>query len=74
MTAAAKPAPTPGYSYRITIWFSTDKRERKIAHYWSFPAFRAIRLSLADAEIMAATGTADVTCCNPTMPCAHGRA
>jgi len=62
---------TPGYSYRITIFFQTDRRGRKVAYYFSFLAGRAIRLPLADAELMAATGTADVTCCHPTKPCTH---
>jgi hypothetical protein len=67
---AAKPAPTPGYSYRLTIFFAADKHGRKVAYRWSWLAGRAIRISLADAEIMQATGTAAVTCCHP-LRCAH---
>ena len=65
MTATTRPAPTPGYNHRLTIWFATDRRERKVAYYFSTLAGRALRVPLADAELMAATGTADVTCCHP---------
>jgi len=67
MTAAA-PAKTPGYNHRIAIWFQTTRRGQRTAWYWSFAAFRAIRLPLADAELMAATDTADVIPCHPFKP------
>jgi len=63
MTSTAKPA--PGYAYRLTIFFTADRRGRKVAYHFSCLAGRAIRLPLADAELMQATGTADVTCCHP---------
>ena len=67
--ATVKPTPTPGYNCRLTIFFATQRGGRKVAYYWAASAFRAIRLPLADAEIMRATGTADVICCHPMRPC-----
>lgn len=55
-TTAAK---TPGYSYRIGIWFQTTKRGQRVAYYWSYDAGRAIRISLTDAELLIATNQAD---------------
>lgn len=60
---------TPGYSCRLTIFFATTGRGQRIAHRWCSLAFRAIRIPLADAEIMRATGTADVICCHPLRAC-----
>lgn len=51
---------TPGYNYRLDIWFATDRCGRKVAYYFSFGAGRAIRVSLADAELWAATDLATV--------------
>lgn len=70
MSAAA----TPGYGYRLRIWFTTDRRGKRTAYYWSYLTGRAIRLPYADAEIMRATGTADVICCHPLRECTHARA
>jgi hypothetical protein len=67
-TTDTKPQPTPGYSYRIAIWFATTKRGQKTAYYWSFLAMRAIRVPLADAEIWAATDAADVIAGHPFKP------
>lgn len=67
-SSTADRAPTPGYSCRLDIWFQTDKRGRKTAYRWSYAAFRAIRIPLADAEIMAATGTASVLDGHPFRP------
>jgi len=61
-------APTPGYSYRIAIWFQVTRRGERTAWYWSYAAFRAIRLPLADAELMQATDTADVIDGHPFRP------
>jgi hypothetical protein len=58
-TTAETPAPTPGYNCRIMIFFAVQG-ETRVAYRWSAAAYRAIRIRLADAEIMKATGTADV--------------
>jgi len=58
---------TPGYNCRLRIWF-TVQAGRKVAYYWAPQATRAIRLSPDKAEIMKATGTADVICCHPMRP------
>lgn len=58
MTTNTAPAATPGYNSHLEIWFATDKRGRKVAYYYSRPAFRAIRLPLVDAELFVATGQA----------------
>lgn len=65
MTTGTRTARTPGYTHRLEIWFASDKRGRKAAWYFSTLAGRALRVPLAEAELMAATGTADVTCCHP---------
>jgi hypothetical protein len=49
---------TPGYNTRVEIFFATDKRGRKVAYYMSFG--RAIRMSLANAELFVATDAADL--------------
>jgi hypothetical protein len=61
-------APTPGYNHRLDIWFQTDKRGRKTAYRWCYGAFRAVRIPLDEAEIMAATGTASVLDGHPFRP------
>ena len=65
---------TPGYNCRLTIFFATTGRGQRIAYRWCSLAHRAIRIPLADAEIMRATETADVICCHPMRPCACGKA
>jgi hypothetical protein len=70
MTSTATQAPTPGRNFRLDIWFSTDRAGRKIAHYWSYRAGRAIRLPLADAEIWAVTDAANVLPGHPWKPAA----
>ena len=67
-TQVTRPAPTPGYSYRLVIFFASQKG-RKVAYRFSYMQFRAFRIPLADAEIMQATGTADVIHCHPMRPC-----
>ena len=62
------PAPTPGYNCRLTIWFQVTRRGQRTAWYWSYGAFRAIRLPLADAELMKAAGMADVIPGHPFRP------
>ena len=52
---------TPGYNRRLIIEFKVDRRGRRYAQYWSSAAFRSIRVSVADAELWIATGTADQT-------------
>ena len=64
-----RPAPTPGYSRRLTIFFAANARGQRVAYRWCGLACRAIRIPLADAEIMRATDTADVICCHPLRPC-----
>lgn len=73
-TQTTAPAPTPGYSRRIAIFFDTTARGQRIAYRWSPLQFRAFRIPLADAEIMRATETADVICCHPMRPCTHKNA
>jgi hypothetical protein len=51
---------TPGFNCRLDIFFTTDRRGRKIAYYYSWAAQRAIRMPLADAEIFVATDAADL--------------
>ena len=46
----------PGYNTGIAVWFSTDRKGREIAHRWS--QGRAIRMPLADAKALLATGDA----------------
>lgn len=54
MTNSATATKTPGYSYRIEIWFKTDRRGRRTAWYYSYAAMRAIRIGLEDAELFIA--------------------
>lgn len=51
---------TPGYTHRLDIWFATDRNGRKVAYRWCHGAGRAVRVSLADAELWAATDSATV--------------
>lgn len=51
---------TPGYRIRLDIWFATDRRGRKVAYRWCYGAGRAVRVSLVDAELWAATNAATV--------------
>lgn len=67
-TTVAAPATTPGFNHRIDIWFSTDRRGRKLAHYWSYAAFRAIRFPLADAELFIAQDQATEIPGHPFKP------
>lgn len=72
--SGATAARTPGYNRRLEIFFTTRRNGRKAAYYWSAWQFRAFPLPLADAEIMAATETADVLCCHPLRPHTCGKA
>lgn len=45
---------------RPDIWFTTDRNGRKVAYRWNWGAGRAVRMSLADAELWAATDAANV--------------
>lgn len=56
---------TPGYSYRLGIWFQTTKRGQRTAYYWSFPAMRAIRIGVTEAELFVATDKADLLAGHP---------
>jgi hypothetical protein len=56
---------TPGYNCRLEIFFTTDRRGRKIAHRWSTMQLRSFRMSLAEAELLVATGAADEIAGNP---------
>jgi hypothetical protein len=52
---------TPGYNCRITIFFSTDKNGRRRARYVAQGRpFRSFPLSVDTAEILIATGGADL--------------
>lgn len=66
MTAAQ--APTPGYGYRIAIWFKTTRSGQRTAYFWSFRAMRAFRLPLAEAELLVAADAADVIDGHPFRP------
>lgn len=59
---------TPGFNHRLDIWFSTTKRGQKIAHYWSYGAFRACRLPLIDAELFVAQDQATELPGHPFRP------
>jgi len=56
---------TPGFATRIDIWFTTDRRGRKVAYRWCWGAGRAVRVSLVDAELWAATDAANVLTGHP---------
>lgn len=56
---------TPGYNTHLEIFFSVDKRGRKLAHYWSTRQLRAFRMPLAEAELLVATGQATEIPGNP---------
>lgn len=51
--------PTPGYHYRLEIWFDINKAGKRIAHHWSPRQGRAFRMPLAEAELLIAQGHAD---------------
>lgn len=55
MTTGTLPV-TPGYNTHLEIFFKPDKRGRKAAYRMS--QMRAIRISLADAELFIAQGQA----------------
>lgn len=57
MSTTATTSKTPGFNCRLAIFFDHDKNGRKIAYRWSHG--RAIRMSLADAELFIATEQAD---------------
>ena len=61
-------AKTPGFNCRLAIWFTTTKTGKPRAWYIGRQSTRAFPLRLADAEIMRATGTAEVLCCHPWRP------
>jgi hypothetical protein len=65
MTTTSTATRTPGYNYRLEIFFGTDKRGRKIAHRWSTQQLRSFRMPLAEAELLVATGQADEIPGNP---------
>lgn len=58
-------APTPGYNCRLSIAFTTDKRGKVLAYYWSGGRApvgslgRWMRMPLADARLFVAEGSAD---------------
>jgi hypothetical protein len=60
--------PTPGYNRRLQIFFTTSKAGKPLAYRWSGLQFRAFRIPLDDADIMRATGTADVLPGHPLRP------
>lgn len=66
-------APTPGYNSRLEIFFTTTKTGKPRAWYFSRFQFRAFPLPYADAEIMRATGTADILHCHPMRACEQCR-
>ena len=51
---------TPGYTTRLEIWFQANKRGQKVAYRFSHGACRAIRMNLTEAELLIATGQADL--------------
>ena len=61
---------TPGYNCRLQIFFTTSTSGKRLAYRWSGLQFRAFRISLDEAEIMQATGTADVLSGHPLRPSA----
>jgi len=65
---ATSPGNTPGFSYRLDIWFSRDGRGREMAWYWSYRAIRAIRLPLADAKLFIAQDQANQVAGHPFRP------
>ena len=58
-----KTTPTPGFSRRMTFAFTTDKRGRGVAYYWShsynFGSSRWIRTKLDEARVFVAMDLAD---------------
>jgi hypothetical protein len=64
----SKPNNTPGYNIHLEVWFATMRNGRKVAYYWSYGAFRAIRMSLADAELFVSTGQATEIPGHPFKP------
>lgn len=59
---------TPGYNCRIAIFFTTSASGKRLAYRWSGIQLRAFRIPLDEAEIMRATGTADVIPGHPMRP------
>lgn len=59
---------TPGFNTHLEIFFSVDKRGRKLAHRWSRGQLRAFRMPLADAEVFVATGQATKLSGHPLRP------
>lgn len=49
---------TPGYNSRITVRIRTNKKGRKMAHYFSRACCRWLPLKVADAEMFIATDQA----------------
>ncbi|HEU4540320.1 MAG TPA: hypothetical protein VFR23_04260 [Jiangellaceae bacterium] len=60
---------TPGYNRRLGIFFQANKNGQRVAYYWSFGAGRAIRMSLANAELFIATDQADLLPGHPIRGC-----
>lgn len=58
-TKGAEMTATPGYGYRIEIFFKADRNGRKVAYHWSARQLRAWRMPLADAEMFIAQDLAD---------------
>jgi hypothetical protein len=56
---------TPGYNTHLEIYFTTDRRGRKMAFRWSTYQLRAFRMPLADAELFLAQGQATQISGNP---------
>lgn len=57
---------TPGFNCRVSIFFQSDKNGRKCAYYWTgFVSGRAIRMKLAEAEMLVAQDLADLLPCHP---------
>lgn len=65
---------TPGYNTRLGIWFATDRKGRRVAWHFCWRAQRAIRVSVADAELWIAGDLADQTCGHPLKPHNHTHA
>ncbi len=51
---------TPGYNCRIGIFFQTDKNGCKVAYYWTWKSYRAIRMNLKEAELFIAQDLAEL--------------
>ena len=53
-------AKTPGYNCRISIAFDVIAGGRKVAYRWTRSQMRWFRMGLAEAELLIATGAADL--------------